>query len=198
MDNTATSTLVKQLKAGDKSAFDRLFRLFYSKLRNYSIQITNDKNIAEDIVQEIFFNLWNKPELTEKINSLEAYLRTSVYNRSIGYLKEKHKRNGTEINSSFIDLESLHLQILEYQRDSVSERELTFAIGEAIEKLPEQCRLVFKLSRNLGFKNLEIANYLGITVKGVEKHITKALLHLRNELKEFISILVFIFLSGKL
>jgi RNA polymerase sigma-70 factor (ECF subfamily) len=197
MDNSTITTLLKLLKTGNKSAFDQLFRLFYIRLRNYSIQITKDKSASEDIVQEIFFHLWNKPEVTEKINSLEAYLRTSVYNRSVGYIKEKNKRNLTEINSHSVDLDSLNLQILSYQRDTITEKELTFAISQAVEKLPEQCRLVFKLSRNFGFKNTEIANHLGISIKGVEKHITKALQHLRNELIEFISILIFFLYSNK-
>jgi len=186
MENTNTADLIKSFKAGDKAAFDRLFRMYYIRLRNYSIQITYDKSASEDIVQEIFYTLWTKHELTEKIKSLEAYLRTSVYNRSVGYLKEKNKRNSSEISNPFIDLEFFHLEILQYQRDVVNEKELTIAIHKAVEKLPEQCRLVFKLSRNYGFKNMEIANHLSITVKGVEKHITKALQHLRMELKEYL------------
>ena len=193
MENITTAELLLLIKTGNKAAFDQLFRMFYIKLRNYSYRITNDFKASEDIVQDIFFNLWTKPELVDKINSLEAYLRVSVYNRSIGLIKEKSNRNITRLNNHFIELEEIHLEILEYHRDFLIEKELTLEISKAVESLPEQCRLVFKLSRNFGFKNAEIAEYLGISIKGVEKHITKALLHLRKELKEFLTIFIALF-----
>ncbi|HEY4788076.1 MAG TPA: RNA polymerase sigma-70 factor [Bacteroidales bacterium] len=193
MENITTAELLLLIKTGNKAAFDLLFSMFYIRLRNYSLRITNDLKASEDIVQDIFFNLWTKPELVDKINSLEAYLRVSVYNRSIGLVKEKSKRNIAQLNSRFIELEEIHLEILEYHRDFLIEKELTLEISKAVESLPEQCRLVFKLSRNFGFKNVEIAEYLGISIKGVEKHITKALLHLRKELKEFLTIFIALF-----
>ncbi len=193
MENITPADLLKLIKTGNKAAFDQLFRIFYIKLRNYSFQITNDIGASEDVVQDIFFNLWTKPELLGKINSPEAYLRVAVYNRSVGFLKEKNKWHTTQSNDLFIELEDLHLEILEYRRDLLNEKELTVAISKAVEGLPEQCRLVFKLSRNFGFKNIEIAEHLGITIKGVEKHITKALQHLRNELKEFLPVLLILF-----
>jgi RNA polymerase sigma-70 factor (ECF subfamily) len=179
MENLSIVNLLKRVKAGDKSAFDQLFRMYYIKLRNYSFRITIDINAAEDIVQTLFYNLWLKPELIENIHSIDAYLRTSTYNRSISYLKDKHK-------FSPLDNQSIDLEILQYHRDIFIEKELSLAISHTIEKLPEQCRLVFKLSRNFGMKNMEIANYLGISLKGVEKHITKALHFLRGELKDFL------------
>ena len=194
MENLTPTDLIKLAKTGNKTAFDRLFRMFYVKLRNYSFLITKDINASEDVVQEIFYNLWTKPELVQNINSPEAYLRVAVYNRSVGFLKEKNKQNLTQLNHQYIDWQDLHMEILEYRRDLLTEKELANAITKAVEKLPEQCRLVFKLSRNFGFKNLEIADHMGITIKGVEKHITKALHHLRIELKEFLSVILILFL----
>jgi RNA polymerase sigma-70 factor, ECF subfamily len=186
MENLSIVNLLKRVKAGDKSAFDQLFRMYYMKLRNYSFHITIDINAAEDIVQTLFYNLWQKPELIENIHSLDAYLRTSTYNRSISYLKDKHKFNP-------LDDQSIDLEILQYHRDIFIEKELSLAISHSVEKLPEQCRLVFKLSRNFGMKNMEIASYLGISLKGVEKHITRALHFLRDELKDFLYVLIFLF-----
>ena len=190
MEDLSIINLLKMIKAGDKPAFDRLFRMYYLKLRNYSQHITNDIDAAEDIVQTLFYNLWLKPELIENINSIDAYLRTSTYNRSISYLKDKHKFN--QLDNQFNDPENIYLEILQYHHDLFLEKELSLAISKAVEKLPEQCRLVFKLSRHFGMKNIEIANYLGITLKGVEKHITKALHFLRDELKDFLYMLLFL------
>lgn len=188
MENNSVTDLLNMIKARNKSAFDHLFRLYYIKLRNYALHITGDIHVAEDIVQTLFYNLWIKPPLLENVKSVDAYLRTSIYNRSISYLKEKQKSN--QIVSEFIDLESLYLEILGYQNDQFAEKELSLAIANALEKLPEQCRKVFKLSRSFGMKNAEIANYLNISVKGVEKHITKALFFLRGELRDYLNLII--------
>jgi RNA polymerase sigma-70 factor, ECF subfamily len=149
-------------------------------------------NASEDIIQDLFFLLWTKKELTAQINSLDAYLRTSFYNRSVAFLKEKMKRSSTVSVNPFVDFEDIQLEILQYRQDTISCEELSVAFEKAVDKLPDQCRIVFKLSRSFGLKNSEIAEHLGISVKGVEKHITKALHLLRNALKEFLSILLFI------
>ena len=190
--NYNNTNLLDLITAGDKKAFDQLFRMHYISLRNYSFQITSDMTASEDIVQDLFFRLWTKNELISKINSLEAYLRTSVYNRSVAFLKEKTKRNSTISLNLFVGLEDLHVEILQYRQDTISKEELSMAFEEAVGKLPDQCRIVFKLSRSFGLKNSEIAEHLGISVKGVEKHMTKALQFLRNALKEFLTVLLFL------
>jgi len=174
------------IKTRDKAAFDQLFRMYYLKLRTYAFHIVNDIDAAEDIVQDLFFYLWTKPAITDKIHSLDAYLRTAVYNRSITYLKESKRKKDSLITSNhYLDLDNLHLEILQYRRDMILEKELVVGIAKAIESLPEQCRIVFKLSRNFGMKNKDIAEHLEVSVKAVEKHITKALRYLRDELKDF-------------
>jgi RNA polymerase sigma-70 factor (ECF subfamily) len=178
--------LLTMIKASDKMAFDHVFRIYYRKLCKYAFHITNDINTAEDIVQDIFFYLWTNHKLTDKINSLDAYLRTAVYNRSVTYLKEARKKRDNLLSpNQYLDLENLHLEILQYRRDMVTEKELVVTIARAIESLSEQCRIVFKLSRNFGMKNSDIAEHLEISIKAVEKNITKALRHLRLELKDF-------------
>jgi len=187
MNTIVTNNLVTIVKTRDKAAFDHLFRMYYLKLREYAFHITNDINAAEDIVQDLFFYLWTKPELTDKINSLDAYLRIAVYNRSITFLKQaKRKKDNLISTTQYVDLENLHLENLQYRRDMVTEKELVVAIAKAIELLPEQCRIVFKLSRNFGMKNGDIAKHLNVSIKAIEKQITKALRHLRLELNDFI------------
>jgi RNA polymerase sigma-70 factor, ECF subfamily len=188
--NYNNTNLLDLIRAGDKKAFDQLFRMHYISLRNYSFQITSDMTASEDIVQDLFFRLWTKHELTSKINSLEAYLRTSVYNRSVAFLKEKTRKNTMVSLNHFVDHENIHLEILQYRQDTISREELAEAFEKAVSKLPDQCRTVFKLSRSFGLKNSEIAEHLGISVKGVEKHMTKALQFLRDALKEFLTVLL--------
>jgi RNA polymerase sigma-70 factor, ECF subfamily len=194
MINPTQDELLEKLIAGDKTAFEALFRKKYLRLRNYAYQITNDINFSEDIVQDLFFKLWSKKELLQKVTCLDSYLRTSVHHGSINYLKEFNQKKGIDIESDqYILFESLHLEILTYQRDIASEKELSTAIAKAIESLPEQCRMVFKLSRNLGLKYNDIAKELNISVKTVEKHISHALQFLRTSMKYYIT-LVFLLL----
>jgi RNA polymerase sigma-70 factor, ECF subfamily len=190
MVNFQQEELLEKLIAGDKKAFEALFRKYYLHLRNYAYRITNDINFSEDIVQDLFFNLWSRKELLQKVNSLDSYLRTSVHHGSINYLKTVIQKKGINIESDqFIQFESLHLEILNYQRDIATEKELNTAIAKAIESLPEQCRVVFKLSRDLGLKYNDIAQELNISVKTVEKHISHALHFLRNSMKDYIGLL---------
>jgi RNA polymerase sigma-70 factor, ECF subfamily len=190
MVNFSQEELLEKLIAGDRKAFEVLFRKYYLRLRNYAYRITSDINFSEDIVQDLFFNLWSKKDLLQKVNSLDSYLRTSVHHGSINYLKEVIQKKGINIESDqFIRFESLHLEILNYQRDIATEKELNTAIAKAIESLPEQCRVVFKLSRDLGLKYNDIAKELNISVKTVEKHISHALHFLRNSMKDYIGLL---------
>jgi RNA polymerase sigma-70 factor, ECF subfamily len=190
MVNFQQEELLEKLIAGDRKAFEVLFRKYYLRLRNYAYRITNDINFSEDIVQDLFFNLWSRKELLQKVNSLDSYLRTSVHHGAINYLKAVIQKKGINIESDqFIQFESLHLEILNYQRDIATEKELNTAIAKAIESLPEQCRVVFKLSRDLGLKYNDIAQELNISVKTVEKHISHALHFLRNSMKDYIGLL---------
>jgi RNA polymerase sigma-70 factor (ECF subfamily) len=178
-------------------AFDDLFRSFYRSLRAYAYRYVHDSFAAEDIVQDVFYQLWDKRDELHKIGSIRSYLFTSVFNKASNYAKhkrveEQYQQKQTSANS---EIELYYQKTISNTSDSLIAMELEQQITMAINELPEQCQNVFILSRKFGLKNQEIADRLGVTLKAVEKQITKALMFLRLRLKDYIHILALFLLS---
>jgi RNA polymerase sigma-70 factor (family 1) len=190
----ADKELVEMIFAGRQDALDQLFRRYYSRLFAYARQITNDVHAAEDIVQEIFYQLWLTHEKIPVITSVHAYLKVTTLHYAIDYLRKNKSGKTIRLDAiQLIENEDLYIELSQYQSDIVITRELSIAIQKSIELLPDQCRMVFRLSRTFGMKNSEIAVHLDISLKTVEKHMSKALSHLRSDLKKFLTILPFLF-----
>ncbi len=165
---------------------EALFKRYYKPLRSYAFRFVNNKDLSEDIVQDVFFELWNKKEYIrfEEENSVKSYLFKSVFNRSVnilnsGYLKDSLPLEETS-ESQIIEHYLVHH--LENQERSLLLKELKIEIAEFVDMLPPQCKKIFILSRTHNLKNKEIAEKLGISIKAVEKQITKAVTELRKHL----------------
>ena len=148
-----------------------------------------DRDAAQEIVQDVFINLWQKKDVIDPAKSVKAYLYTSVKNRCLNHIRDNKK-----FRSYYLDVE-LELEIPHEDTDNISESETRDKISAALDKLPERCRQVFELSRFDEMKYKEIAEKLGISVKTVEVQVSKALKILRNELREFLMILLLIMLK---
>ena len=174
--------------------FELVFKHYYSRLCHYACKFIDEDFVAEDIVQEIFSNIWEKKIDLESDSILRAYLFRSVHNRCINYI---NYRKLTDKHHQIIQ-DKLVLKELEYYNSehgtAKSLFELELKIDEVISQLPHQCRNVFELSRQKGLKNREIAAELNISVSVVEKHISKALRIMRDALKDNL-ILILIFLK---
>jgi len=177
----------------DKSNFERLFREYFTPLTNIANAVVRDKDTACDIVQHVFIKLWNNIEKVEITSSEKSYLHRAVVNTAINYI-EKNKR--IVLRDNFSDLENkIAIDPDENERES-RRSAINSKVYEVIDELPEKCRAVFSLSRIEGMKNAEIADHLGVSIKTVEKHIGKALKHLRFRLKDTINALLIIWLLG--
>ncbi len=170
--------------------FELVFKRYYSRLCHYACKFIDESSAAEDIVQEIFSNLWEKQFDLESDTILKAYLFRSVHNRCLNYLNylritDKHHK---------VIQDKLALMELAYydtdQSNAKSLFELEIKIEDVISTLPDQCRNVFELSRQKGLKNREIAVELNISVSVVEKHISKALKIMRDALKDYLMLLL--------
>ena len=170
--------------------FELVFKHYYSRLCHYACKFINEDFVAEDIVQEIFSNLWEKQLDLGSEPILKAYLFRSVHNRCINYL---YYKKITDKHHEIIH-DKLALMELEYYNSehgtAKSLFEMEIKIEEVISRLPNQCRKVFELSRQKCLKNREIAIELNISVSVVEKHISKALRILRNALKDYLIFLI--------
>ncbi|MBK7872326.1 MAG: RNA polymerase sigma-70 factor [Saprospiraceae bacterium] len=144
-------------------------------------QVVADAVIAEDIGQEVFFEIWRRKDQLVINTSLKAYLRRSAVNRTLNYLRDRKIKweDDQELPMLEDDTPST-TQLLEAE-------ELQEHIDNAIDQLPEKCRIVFMLSRQEDLSYQEIADHLNISIKTVENQISKALKHLRAVLKPYLS-----------
>jgi len=176
---TGESEITRRIREGDKGQFESLFRSSYISLVRYAMTIIKDHNSAEEIVQELFFRLWQDREKLKIESSLNGYLYRSVHNRCLHYLDHERviDRHAEEVSYNQPDSAENPSEILLH-------KELQERIAGVLEKLPERCGRIFCMSRFEGLKYSEIAEKLAISVKTVEANMGRALKEFRNELSE--------------
>ena len=173
-------------------AFELIFKNYYIRLYHYACKFIRETTVSEDIVQEIFSNLWEKQFDLESESLVKAYLFRSVHNRCLNYI---NYRKITDKHLQIIHTKITLIELEYYNSEHCTAKslfEMEINIEEVITKLPIQCGKVFELSRQKGLKNKEIAIELNISVGVVEKHITRALKIMREELKDYLLIASFI------
>lgn len=159
--------------------FEEIYRENYPALRKAARHLIGDSDAAHDVVQDVFLRLWNKRDESDAILNPAAYLYKSVVNTSLNYI-EQHKRRKP-------GAEPLSLPSLDKSDSLVETKELRSKIGEAIDKLPPQCRTIFILSRLEEKKNREIAALMNLSLKTVENQMGIALKKMRDELKPYLN-----------
>lgn len=167
-------------------SFSELYLTYYPKLVRFATEFVILEEDAENITQDVFTDLWERPNSLGHVENINAYLFRLVKNKCLDHLKRKvseQKYNETVQSSFELEL-NLKLQSLD-QFDSCifSEgREMEVLVHAAINSLPERCREVFLLSRVENLKYKEISERLGISVNTVECQIGIALKKLRTRL----------------
>lgn len=186
--------LYLKLKAGDKSAFQNLFESYYKSLFFYACKFV-DNEMSRDLVHDIFMIFWQNKENITITSSLSAYLFRMVRNKCLQEIEKQKVRDDFSQES----IQSLRLDELNYYNDgfkSIIELELEEKLKQAMDRMPDACREVFVMSRFNGFKNKEIAEQLGVSVKAIEKQMTKALKILKQELKEYLPLLMYLYFNS--
>ncbi len=161
--------------------FEKLFQEYYASLLSYANSFLNNKEVSEDITQDVFMSLWIKKNEINFDDPIKPYLYKSTYNKVINYLNSfevKNKINDIDTVDNLINKEI----IIFNQLDSLFLEEIHREIESITEELSPQCKKVFILSRKMNLKNKEIAEFLSISEKAVEKNITKALNKIRAHL----------------
>jgi len=177
--------LFDRIKSGDQKALETLFSVYFPRLNDFARNVVKDDVISQDIVQDVFVKVWEKRFEIETIN-LEAFLFKLVRNRCIDYIKYlkvvNNRMQEIQISSKYEEL--YRIDFIGDEPYVLIEQELKQKIEKTIESLPERCREVFILSRMNGLKNKEIAEKLGINIKNVERHLTRALQTFRANFSE--------------
>ncbi|MDY5237238.1 RNA polymerase sigma-70 factor [Bacteroides helcogenes] len=164
----------------DRACFERIYTDYYKVLRFFAMRVVGDMPHAEDIVQEVFTHCWENREQIDASIPIKSYLYTLTYRRALDLLKSsQYARKDLSEDVSYLD----NLLFTTFTADEqLSTDEIKKEIILCVELLPDRCKEVFMMSRFQNLKNREIAEKLNITVKAVEKHISKALKDIRAHL----------------
>ena len=167
--------------------FKKFFDLNFPKVKTFAWQLLKSEEDAEDIAQDIFVKLWEKPDLWLEREKLDSYLYTVVRNHIYNFLKHK------AVEYDYLDVSAEKMRMAELglptPDDEFCAHELELFVQMALERMPEQRRRVFLMSREEGMTSPEIAEKLNVSVRTVEQHIYKAL----QDLKKIILFLFFFF-----
>ena len=181
---TNDKTLLDQLRSGDEQALDTLFETWHGYLFKIAFSMLRDSDAAKDAVQEVFIRFWQKRAEIEVKSTLKGYLQRAIVNQCLAVLRQ-HKTfsNPDEQHSLLPDpapspSDQLHADSLQH------------LVNAAIDRLPNQCRVIFRLSRFEECSHREIAEQLGLSPKTIENQIGKALRILREELAPWLTMLL--------
>ncbi|MBK7134170.1 MAG: RNA polymerase sigma-70 factor [Bacteroidales bacterium] len=176
---TGDTEIIGRIRNGDKGQFELLFRSSYVSLVRYAKTLIKDHDTAEEIVQDLFFRLWQDREKLNIESSLNGYLFRSVHNKCLHFIEHKKvvdRHAGEMLLSQHEDQES--------PSDILLYKELQAKIAAILERLPERCGQIFYMSRFEGLKYAEIAEKLSVSIKTVESNMGRALKEFRRELTE--------------
>ncbi|MFW6370778.1 MAG: RNA polymerase sigma-70 factor [Bacteroidota bacterium] len=178
MNRQADQEQFQRIQKGDRKAFEAVFRAYYPFLCLYATQLLKDSSAAEEIVQELFVNLWEKKENIHVDTSLKNYLYRSVKNRCLNYVRH------SKIKEEYFRI--AQAEQINPEEDFESQAELMQKIESSIASLPEKRREMFILSREEGLKYREIATRLNVSIKTVETQMGLAIKSLREMLRDFL------------
>jgi RNA polymerase sigma-70 factor, ECF subfamily len=192
------SNIINGLIIGDEETYIFLYREYYVALCSYSRRYVGRKDIAEEIVSDTFLKIWENRGTIQITTSVKAYLFHAVCNNSLNHLRKLKKEE--ILDEYFLETASENIGFASVSEE-IDERSLTMEsinekIEEAVRLLPEQQQKVFRLKRFEGKKNREVAEIMGLSIKTVEMHLSKATLNLRQKLQDYLpSFLLFLLLK---
>lgn len=187
--------IIEAVRNGEQLAFEFIFRKYYLRLRCFAMRLVKNETVAEDITQEVFTTIWEQRNSLNENKELKSYLFQITRNSCLNYLKrnnvEQRYYNALLYENSAQELFALNF--LDEQEQKELKDELYSEINRALGTLSPQCRKAFELSKFKQMKNKEVAELMGLNIKTVEKHISKAMRTIRETLKHKPLLLYFLF-----
>jgi len=163
--------LGERLANDDQLAYRQLFIQFYAKLSRFVMGFTKSKELTDEIVSDVFINIWRRRKNMEEVKNLKLYLYVSAKNITFNYLKKLHRENLTDIDIVEIEPEDPFAD----PGAAMITREMNQKLKAAINDLPPRCKLIFTLVKEDGLTHKQTAHLLNISESTVENQISIAL-----------------------
>ncbi|KKB46818.1 RNA polymerase sigma-70 factor [Parabacteroides sp. HGS0025] len=174
--------------------FEDIYLSYFSKMKYFALEYVIREEDAENIVQDVFTELWEKKEMLSMHINLVAYLFTTVKNRCLNHLRHKTivQETATLIQEEYLITLRMNLNSLEaFDQNLFSDQDIEKLITRALDSLSPKCREIFVMSKIEGKKQKQIAAELNISINTVETQIGIAYKKLRTELKEHLLLFIF-------
>ena len=177
------SSIIEKVSNGDLKSFKILYTQFYDRLFKFSIHYTKSERASEEVVSDVFLNLWHKRTVLYEIESLETYLFKSVKNKSLSYIRD---------NSDFtnhVPLDSVFFVEDNYPAEDPEQimmnDELRKLFQLEVDHLPDRCKIIFKLVKEDGMRYKQISEILGISIRTIDSQMAIAMKRIGEALKKY-------------
>lgn len=167
------------MATGNETAFNRFMEFHSPRLYYYAFGLSGQREAAEEIVSDVFLEVWKNRGALPQIRCIPAWLQTVTYRKAVSYLRKEPGKSAL----SFDEIDEFRFVPVQSADEEIIGREEMAALNNAIEKLPPKCKQVFFLAKIDELPYKEIAELLHISVKTVNYHIAYALETLARILK---------------
>lgn len=172
--------LIERIAEGDTRAFDTLMNVYSPRLYPYAYALVGNKELAEEVVSDVFVDVWRMGKGIREIESLRKFLSTVVYRKSVSCIRRESKRKSVSLD----DVQSFRFPVIETASDKIISQEEVDMLNRAIDKLPPKCKHVFYLAKIECLPYAEICQQLGISLPTVDYHVKYAMTTLKKILKK--------------
>ncbi|GAB2797532.1 RNA polymerase sigma-70 factor (ECF subfamily) [Hymenobacter luteus] len=175
-----TEELVRRMATDDRQAFAQFFSHYHARLLKFAMLYVRSRELAEEAVSDVFLKLWQKRVALVAVQNINSYLYIAVKNQALNYLQKAGNQPGMSLDEVPV---ALTVELMTPERELLT-AELQAEIQRAVEKLPPQCKIIFKLIREDGLKYKEVAEIMGISVKTIEVQMGIAIKKISAELQQ--------------
>lgn len=179
----------------EETRFEDIYLSYFSKMKYFAKEYVISEEDAENIVQDVFVELWENKEMLNMHMNLIAYLFTTIKNKCLNHLRHKLvvQETASKLQEEYTISLLMNLDSLEaFDNNLFSDQDIEKIISRALDTLSEKCRTIFIMSKIEGKKQKEIAQELNISINTIETQMGIAYKKLRIELKDYFPILLFI------
>ena len=169
---------IDRIVNSDEAAFCRFMEYYSSRLYHYVYALIGQKEPSEEVVSDVFFEVWKNRKSLAEIGNMNAWIQTITYRKAISFLR---KETG-KYELSFDDIEDFIFEPVQSPAEEMISKEEMAKINNAIQQLPPKCKHVFFLAKIEGLPYKDIAALLDISVKTINNHIAFALEEIAKKL----------------